>query len=595
MTEEREAWLSVVVPVHNGSRTIERAIGSVLAQTGVEIEVVVVDDGSTDGSATVAASSGDGRVRVVRQVQAGVSVARNRGVRESRAPVVAFLDADDEVLPGWAASLLGALVEANVGMASCGVHREAEDRSVTVLLPEPLGPAFSQITARFLAGSFAVRRPVFDHAGGYRPELRFGEGFEFGLRLARCLADQGLRAAVVPAPLAVWHRETGRTHHPASLLTSAEAVLQRHAATLASDRVLLADHHAVAGVNAARLDDLGAARRHLFAAARNHPVPKAWGRFAIAAVRPLANRVWPITVDSIPRLPAPVADRPLLATPMLTVVIACYQGGEQLIEQVRAISPQLRAGRSELVLADNGSTDGSVSAAIAAGGPLVRSVPAQGQRGQSHARNKGAAAGRGEVLLFVDQDDRVQPTYLDSMLRALQDHPFVAARMDVDALNDPITRASRDLAQMTGLGKGLYPWAYGCTLGMDRNLFDAVGGFDEDLATAEDVDLCYRIQERFAIEPRFVPDAVVDYRFRSGRRQSFLQGMSYGRGGADIYLRHRRFGLRPDPPGRVGRQWVGLLRWLVAADASKRRRALFLSGARLGRLAGSWRRRVWFP
>ena len=591
----RAPGLSVVVPVHDGERTVGRAVDSLLAQAGVDLEVVVVDDGSTDASASVAAKTGDPRVRMLRRHRAGVAAARNAGVAAARHAIVAFLDADDEVLPGWAVALTGALADPRAGLASCGIRRAGADGAGTEVLPRPLGPAFGGITASYLAGTFAVRRSLFDHAGGYRTDLRFGEGFELGLRLARSLAEAGLTAVAIDAPLAVWHVDAPRRHHPEALLASAELVLREHADAFALDPRLRSDHHAVAGVNAARLGDLRAARRHLLAAVRHQPSPRTAGRFVAATVPALARRVWPAPATPPPRHRAPGATRPLGTAPTATVVIACYDGGEHLVEQVRALAPQLRPGRSELLLADNGSTDGSAAAAASAGGPLVRVVPASGRRGQCHARNTGAAAGTGEVLLFLDQDDRVQPGYLDAMLGALRVHPLVAARLAVDALNDPVTRASRSLAQASGLGEGLHPWAYACTLGIDRVLFEAVDGFDEDLSTAEDVDLCYRLQERYEVELHWVPDAVVDYRFRPGRRATFAQGRKYGAGAADIYLRHRRHGLRPDPPARVIRQWVGLARWLVSTDPCRRRQAQFLTGARLGRLEGSLRRGVWFP
>src|SRR3990167_8128796 len=90
--------VSVVIPTYNYARYLPQAIDSVLGQTYPHIEVVVVDDGSTDESRDVLRAYGS-RIRWVQQERQGVSAARNRGVRESRGDLVAFLDADDRWLP----------------------------------------------------------------------------------------------------------------------------------------------------------------------------------------------------------------------------------------------------------------------------------------------------------------------------------------------------------------------------------------------------------------------------------------------------------------------------------------------------------------
>ncbi len=90
--------VSVIIPLYNKSATIERTIASVRAQSFRDFELIVVDDGSTDGSASKVTGAD---VRLIRQPNAGPGAARNRGVREARGAYLAFLDADDEWLPGY--------------------------------------------------------------------------------------------------------------------------------------------------------------------------------------------------------------------------------------------------------------------------------------------------------------------------------------------------------------------------------------------------------------------------------------------------------------------------------------------------------------
>lgn len=94
-------FFSVVIPLYNKKDYVHRAIMSVLAQTHSDFELIVIDDGSTDGSAEVVELIIDNRLKLIRQSNGGVSKARNLGVKVSSAEWVAFLDADDEYKPDF--------------------------------------------------------------------------------------------------------------------------------------------------------------------------------------------------------------------------------------------------------------------------------------------------------------------------------------------------------------------------------------------------------------------------------------------------------------------------------------------------------------
>jgi hypothetical protein len=91
--------VTVVIPVYNKAAYVRRAVDSVLAQTRGDFELIVIDDGSTDHSRAVVMEVQDPRLRVLSQPNAGPGAARNRGLAEARAPLVAWLDADDEWMP----------------------------------------------------------------------------------------------------------------------------------------------------------------------------------------------------------------------------------------------------------------------------------------------------------------------------------------------------------------------------------------------------------------------------------------------------------------------------------------------------------------
>lgn len=110
--------VSVIVPLYNKGSEVGRAIGSVLAQTVKNYEVIVVDDGSTDEGPAVAVAAGYPRLRLVRQQNAGVSAARNRGIQEARADLIAFLDADDE----WEPDFLETVLRLRERFPGCAVY-----------------------------------------------------------------------------------------------------------------------------------------------------------------------------------------------------------------------------------------------------------------------------------------------------------------------------------------------------------------------------------------------------------------------------------------------------------------------------------------
>ncbi len=124
--------VSVVVPLYNKARYILRTLESVTAQSVADFEVIIVDDGSTDGSAGVVRRFADPRFRLISQANAGPGAARNRGLRQARSPYVAFLDADDWWLPNFLQESLAVLEQhPRAAAVSCGWYEYPGDRPAT--------------------------------------------------------------------------------------------------------------------------------------------------------------------------------------------------------------------------------------------------------------------------------------------------------------------------------------------------------------------------------------------------------------------------------------------------------------------------------
>ncbi|HEY3348967.1 MAG TPA: glycosyltransferase family A protein [Thermoanaerobaculia bacterium] len=184
---------SVVIPAFKAGRTLGDAVRSALAQVPAPLEVVVVDDGSADGTRAVAEGFG-AAVRVFTGPNAGPSSARNRGVGEARGSWIAFLDADDLFEPGYLAAAEEHLAaNPDVGLLCFGVRvYEDGQRTAHVIHKKTPGPSYT--TAGLLEGDVGtictplVARDVFLAAGGFDETLRGNEDCHLWLRLSRATA-----------------------------------------------------------------------------------------------------------------------------------------------------------------------------------------------------------------------------------------------------------------------------------------------------------------------------------------------------------------------------------------------------------------------
>lgn len=247
---------SVVVPAFNAERTIEATLRSVLAQTRTDFEAVVVDDGSTDATARrVHALSGDGRVRLVSQANAGPAAARNTGISATTGPFVSFLDADDLWLPTYLAQMGRALTsspEAAVAFTDAwvwdeNVGRFGRRKIMAMVDPPEVVPRdsielFRELVARnFFYVSTTVRRSVLEHVGGFDETVRGSEDWELWLRIA----SSGYPAVRAAPVLAVYRVQAGSISSDRSAMHEAMIQTLRKAATYSSEAVV---HERLAGL-----------------------------------------------------------------------------------------------------------------------------------------------------------------------------------------------------------------------------------------------------------------------------------------------------------------------------------------------------------
>ena len=182
--------VSVVLPVRDGGPFLREAVESVLAQTLSSLELVVVDDGSSDETPAILASVGDSRLKVLRQEPRGLVEALNRGAGAARAPYLARMDADDGSLPRRLELQVAVLdVDPAAGLVGCGIERmdEAGRALDSWLLPADDEALRRRLLLRnpFAHGSVVIRRRAFDDAGGYRSDYGANEDYDLWRRIAR--------------------------------------------------------------------------------------------------------------------------------------------------------------------------------------------------------------------------------------------------------------------------------------------------------------------------------------------------------------------------------------------------------------------------
>ena len=222
---------SVIIPLYNKAPYVAKAIQSVLCQTFTDYELIIVDDGSKDNSAEIAAQAieGHSNCRLIRQENAGVSMARNNGVAASRGEYVCFLDADDwwdERFLAEMAQLIEAFPEAGIYGTNYIIVNETKRKTRVAQIGVEEGfekgyinycKAYAKTMYMPLwTGAVCIPRRIFEEMGGFPKGIKLGEDFLLWVRIAL-----KYKVAFMNKPLAyynqdvdVTNRGVGRLHKP---------------------------------------------------------------------------------------------------------------------------------------------------------------------------------------------------------------------------------------------------------------------------------------------------------------------------------------------------------------------------------------------
>lgn len=185
------ATLSVIIPLYNKEREIGDTVRSVLAQTLQPAEIVVVDDGSTDGSADIVRGIASPLIKLVTQANAGECAARNRAIAESTGDYIALLDADDTWEPGFLEEIAAMIAE----FPGCGIYSTAfnivsHDGCFPACTPSErgvVGNFFRDSAHRYISipSASAIPRAVFESVGGFPEGMKIGGDQYMWIKIAR--------------------------------------------------------------------------------------------------------------------------------------------------------------------------------------------------------------------------------------------------------------------------------------------------------------------------------------------------------------------------------------------------------------------------
>lgn len=187
---------SVIVPLYNKEKHIRRTLNSILAQTNRDFEVIVVDDGSSDGSRTVVESMQDVRVRLFTQANQGESAARNAGIRKATGEIISFLDADDEWDCNYLDTIANLIEKYPAAGLYCTNYRIIEPDKCYIArvrgLPDdfkdgPLPNFFKSIAlgnSPVFIGAASIPCQIFAKTGFFTPGIRLYADLEFWTRIA---------------------------------------------------------------------------------------------------------------------------------------------------------------------------------------------------------------------------------------------------------------------------------------------------------------------------------------------------------------------------------------------------------------------------
>lgn len=496
--------VSVIIPCFKHAQYLKQAVESVHAQTYPNVETVVIDDGSPDNTAEVAAQFGD-RITYHRQQNAGLSAARNKGIALARGEYLVFLDADDWLQPFAISQAMERLRDPEFDVACTGwIDVDPQGQPLAEMNPAALAPdPFHVLLEKNIAPchAFVVRKQAVEAAGGFDVELKSHEDWDLWLRLAAA----GCRFAMDPSKGAVYRRAAdSMSGNAARMIETSLAVLQKNAT-----------RHADCNRCRASLDSaMDEVARKYWIARANHQLSTQQRD----AIREQARSIDPDFEDRLRRVGFESAlgvirrgrlrswlwrphKRPNLrlirsvahpASPAASVVITTKNRKDDLRRAIRSAVAQ--QPEVEVIVIDDGSTDGTIDA-ISADFPRILIYRSDVSRGYIVHRNRAAALARAPIIFSIDDDAEYSTPHIIAQTLAEFDDPRVGAvAIPFEDMNThKIVRGAPPDQSRIYVTDAFVGTAYA----VRKDVFLQLGGFREVLFHQEEErEFCLRMLDR---------------------------------------------------------------------------------------------------
>jgi len=228
-SDNQNPLVSVIIPVHNRSELLPRTVRSVVTQTYRNLEIIIIDDGSSEDIKSMVDGFNDSRIRYLRHdTNRGVAEARNTGLKASHGDFISFLDSDDEYLPEKIekqVNIFRKVMKTGIGVVYCGMWKENRDKTYRYRLNNPTSKWF------FLTQQIMLKKEVAERIGFFDTSFSTSDDADYVYRLKKVCRFAGTRE-----PLIIYHDTPCSLDKNLKLLpVNRETFLKKHAGTMSPE------------------------------------------------------------------------------------------------------------------------------------------------------------------------------------------------------------------------------------------------------------------------------------------------------------------------------------------------------------------------